>query len=160
MEECQSQRPSHAPSKESEMWQIQNTRKMKPSFLQSSHGDEPSLEPPEIGLILGISLISYATQASTTRRDHLHILLSHLWREKDCENQVQPPRQMHQLSTAGASSSSVCSSLRGWSRSPLQPHLLSLCQKPVVEPYWITAHSLSTPVSLSVKWVTVILQGY
>lgn len=50
--------------------------------------------------------------------------------------------------------------LSGWSRSPLQPHLLSLCQKPVVEPYWITAHSLSTPVSLSVKWVTVILQGY
>lgn len=148
-------------SQRSEVWQIQKATRTKQSFLRSSHRDEPSLEPPETGLTLGISLlISYAKQASPTLCDHLHILLSRLWGEK-YENQVRPPRAIcHPKHHGGASSSSVCGSVRGWSRSPPQPHLLSLCQKPAVEPYRITAHSLNTSISLSVKWVTVILQGY
>lgn len=75
------------PSKKSEMWRTQKTRKVRQSFLQSATGIEPSLEPPEIGLILEISFISYPKQARTTQYDDLHILLSNIWRENKFENQ-------------------------------------------------------------------------
>lgn len=157
MEECQSQRPSRAPSEELEMWQIQTKQNQKNEAVFCK---EPFLELPEIGLILGITLISCAKQARTTLCDHLHILLSPLWKGKNVKIKSSHQRRCTNPALRGPSSSLVCSSVRGWSCSPLQPHLFSLCQKPVGEPYWITAHSRNIPISSSVKWVTVILQGY
>lgn len=57
----------------------------------------------------------------------------------------------------GELSSLVCGPLRGWSHSPLQPHLLSLHWELVVKPHWITAPSLNTSVSSAVKWVIGLL---
>lgn len=54
-------------------------------FCKSATGIEPSLKPPEIGLILEISFMSYPKQARTTLSGDLCIMLSHVWRGNECE---------------------------------------------------------------------------
>lgn len=58
------------------------------TFMQTSHSDGVFPGPPKIGLRLEIGLMSRSKQPSTSLYDHLHILLSLLWRKKTTEYQV------------------------------------------------------------------------